>query len=94
MTSTVCSPEVVACNSFTSTYINGQIFKQFITAHKVAARQCFTAVCVILFTGGGSLSRGVFFQGGLCQGDPPYGNVRLVRILLECILVCGSAAYR
>ena len=25
--------------------------------------------------------------GGLCQGDPPYGNVRAVRILLEGILV-------
>ena len=48
----------------------------------------------------GSLSRGVSVQsglcpervslkGGLCQGDLPlYGNVRAVRILLECILVC------
>ena len=26
-------------------------------------------------------------QWGLCQGDPPYGNERSVRILLECILV-------
>ena len=25
--------------------------------------------------------------GGLCKGDPPYGNERAVRILLECILV-------
>ena len=45
---------------------------------------------------GGSLSRGrVSVQGGvslrrgLCQGPPPppYGYVRAVRILLECILV-------
>ena len=31
-------------------------------------------------------------EGGLCQGDPPYGNVRTVRIILECILV--PSAYR
>ena len=31
---------------------------------------------------GGSLS-----SAGLCQGDPLYGNVRAVPILLECILV-------
>ena len=31
----------------------------------------------------GSLSK----ERGPCQGDPPYGNVRVVRILLECILV-------
>ena len=47
---------------------------------------------------GGSLSRGVFVQRGVSiQGSltsrgsmsekPPYGNVRAVRILLECILV-------
>ena len=47
----------------------------------------------------GSLSRGVCIQGGLGpegslsrEGVPvsshPYGNVRAVRILLECILVC------
>ena len=48
----------------------------------------------------GSLSRGVSDQvwglcpegllcpgGGLCQGDLPYGYVRAVRILVECILV-------
>ena len=36
----------------------------------------------------GSLSRrGVSVQGDLCQGDPLYGNMRAVRILLECILV-------
>ena len=40
----------------------------------------------------GSLSRGVSVQegGGLCQEDPPYGNVRAVRILLECILVTSK----
>ena len=30
---------------------------------------------------------GVFVWGGLCHGDPPYGNERAVRLLLECILV-------
>ena len=35
----------------------------------------------------GSLSRGCLSGGGLCQADPPYGNMREVRILLECILV-------
>ena len=34
---------------------------------------------------GGSLPR-----GGLYQGDPPYGNARAVRILLEYILVISS----
>ena len=37
---------------------------------------------------GGSLSGGLSVQGGLCQGNPPpYGYVRAVRILLDCILV-------
>ena len=41
---------------------------------------------------GGSLSRGVSVWGvsvwgGLCHEDPPYGNERVVCILLECILV-------
>ena len=46
----------------------------------------FLHVSVILFTGGG---RGVSVSvpGGLCHGDPPYGNEWTVRILLECILV-------
>ena len=30
---------------------------------------------------------GVSLWGGLCEGDPPNGNERAVRILLECILV-------
>ena len=53
--------------------------------------------CVIVFTGVGAVSvqgrlrpggfcRGVSVQGDLCQRDPLYGNVRVVRILLECIL--------
>ena len=29
----------------------------------------------------------VSVQGGLCQGDPPYGKERAVRILLECFPV-------
>ena len=36
---------------------------------------------------GESLSRGSLSRG-VCQRDPPDGNVRAVRILLECILVC------
>ena len=34
----------------------------------------------------GSLSRGSLSRG-LCHGDPLYRNERVVRILLECILV-------
>ena len=38
-----------------------------------------------------SLSRGrVSVQGGSLSGRPPYGNVRVVRILLECILISSS----
>ena len=40
---------------------------------------CLGGVC----PGGVSLGGG----GGLCQADPPYGNMWAVRILLECILV-------
>ena len=56
----------------------------------------FLHVSVILFTGGSRfLCRGglrptggvVSVRGGLCHGDPSYGNERAVRILLECILV-------
>ena len=54
----------------------------------------FLHLSVILFTGvsvQGGHCVGVPDQGGLCQGDlpqpPPYGYVRAVRILLECILV-------
>ena len=36
---------------------------------------------------GGFLSRESLSRGGLYKGDPPYGNERAVRILLECILV-------
>ena len=53
---------------------------------------------------GRSLSRGSLSRGGLCTGGlwslsggslsgrPPYGNVRALRILLECILVLFVAA--
>ena len=55
-------------------------------------------LCPRGFSVQGSLSKGVlcpgvFCPGGLCPGgglyqeDPPYGNMRAVRILLECILV-------
>ena len=46
--------------------------------------QIFFTACneVILFTGGG---------GGLCPGgSPPYGKVRAIHILLECILVSDN----
>ena len=47
---------------------------------------------------GGSLSREVSVQGGLCPGGSlskrtPYGNVRAVRILLECILVHNAILF-
>ena len=59
----------------------------------------FLYLCVIMFTGGSSVQgrslsrRGVSVQkGGLCpggslSGTPPYGNIKLVCILMECILV-------
>ena len=61
-----------------------------ITAHR---RSCgkvmFLHLSVILFMEEGGLCAGggVSVQGGLCQGDPPYGKEQAVRILLECILV-------
>ena len=66
-----------------------------ITAHR---RSCgkvmFLHLSVILFMEEGGLCPGglcarggVSVQGGLCQGDPPYGKEQAVRILLECILV-------
>ena len=94
-------------------------FKKLLSCGKVM----FLHLSVILFTGGGSLSRGSLSRGlypsgslyrrgggsvsegglcpegplfrvvglslsrGLCQGNSPNGYVRLVRILLECILV-------
>ena len=36
--------------------------------------------------------RGVSVQGGICLGRPPYGNVRMICILLECILVTNFFA--
>ena len=59
----------------------------------------FSQASVILFTRGGLglcpgglcsgrvSVKGGLCPGGLCHGDPPYGNERAVRILLECILV-------
>ena len=41
---------------------------------------------VILFTGEVSVQRGGLCPGDLFQGEPPYGYMRVVRILLECIL--------
>ena len=45
-----------------------------------------------LSRGVGALSRVVSVQGGLCQGDPPppCSKERVVRILLEFILVFGN----
>ena len=43
---------------------------------------CPPGVSVSVRGGGGGLR-----PGGLRQGDPPYGNEQVVRILLECILV-------
>ena len=41
---------------------------------------------------GESLYRGWSLSGGSLSGRPPYGNVRAVRVLLECILVLFVAA--
>ena len=50
------------------------------------------------FLSRGSLSRGVSVQGvsvqgGLSHRDPPYGNERVVHILLERILVCVKVMF-
>ena len=42
---------------------------------------------------GGLCPWGVSVQGGLCQGDPPYCKERAVRILLECIFVVYCISY-
>ena len=65
-------------------------------ANEVCEGYVFTGVC--LSTGWISVQGGLCFRGvcpggslsgGLCHRDPPphYGNVRVVRILWECILV-------
>ena len=55
-------------------------------ANEVCEGNVFTGVC--LSTGWGLCSGGLCLGGGvLCQGDPPYGNMQAVRILLECIFV-------
>ena len=46
----------------------------------------FSQVFVCL-RGRGVSVQGVSVQEGVCQGDPPYGKERAVRILLECFLV-------
>ena len=72
-----CLPDVV---------INLNLWpKSFVvTARKRSLRRlCFHRCLSVHREGRGYLSSG----GGLCGGDPPYGNVRAVRILLECILV-------
>ena len=87
--------------TFVSLFDAFQVFRNCFLppATKLRKKVMFLHLCVILFTGGylseggglyvgvsvrvGSLSRG----RGLCQGDPPYGKERAVRILLECILV-------
>ena len=65
-------------------------------ATKLGQGYVFTRVCVSVNGGGlglcpGGVSvpqgSGLCPGGCLCHGDPPYGNERAVRILLECILV-------
>ena len=57
-----------------------------------------TGICLSTGGGGGSVPACITGHmigglcpgggmGGVCQGDPPYGNERVVRIPLECILV-------
>ena len=60
----------------------------FYRPQRTCGKVMFLHLCVILFTGG-SLSRGVSVKGERVsvRETPLYGNVRAVRILLECILV-------
>ena len=46
-------------------------------------------LCLGEYLSGGVSVQGVSVRGVLCQGDPPlpYGYMRVVCILLECILV-------
>ena len=66
--------------------ITGRI--SFVSARSESCgKVMFLHLSVILFTGGGVSLQ----DGGLCQWDrPPYGNVRAVRFLLECILVSDA----
>ena len=52
----------------------------FYRPQRSCGKVMFLHLSVILFTGAG-----VSVQGGLCQGDPPppYGYVRVLRILVE-----------
>ena len=42
----------------------------------------------------GGLCPGMSLSRGLCQGDPPYGKERAVRIILECILIFICAYFK
>ena len=52
------------------------------SATKLGQGYVFTRVCDSVHRRGLGLC-----LGGLCHGDPAYGNEQMVRILLECILV-------
>ena len=72
----------------------------FTARNEVGARLCFYT-CLWFGSQGdlGLCPRGVHLVGGslsggcLCHGDPPYGNERAVRILLECILVLALSLH-
>ena len=52
----------------------------------ITGKVMFLHLCVILFRGGGLCPGGLCPGGDLHDRDPPYGNVRVVHILPECIL--------
>ena len=94
----------VKCEQYLKMVKNQQMSNSFYRPQRSCGKVMFLHLCVIVFTGGlcpgGSLSGGSLWgfsvQGGLClwgslSGRPLlYGNVRAVRILLECILVINS----
>ena len=69
------------------------IIKQHYKPSSCTRRAFFTPVCDSVHRRGGPCPGG-FFVRGVCQGDPPYGKERAVRILLEWFLVLvGTAAH-
>ena len=73
-------------------YGQGKVFT--LVCHSVHRGSLSQHASQVTWSGGfmcpwGSLSRGVYVQWGLCQGDPPYIYFRVVHILQECILVTG-----
>ena len=61
------------------------VIARFITAHKKSCRKVmFSGFCL---SGEGEGGRDCLSWRVSCQGDPPYGEERAIRILVECFLV-------